>query len=242
MTPVLLLIPGMLNDARVWADVGAALAGEAEIRVADVASQASIAQMREDAWALVADLPAGTPLVVAGFSMGGYVAQDMLAHPARSIEGLLLLSTSAQPETEQSRGLREKTLAAMANDFPRFIAGVQAFNTHSTDADLGAQLRQMMQEQGAETARRQVQAIMGRQDHRAMLAQLPMPVRVMVGQQDRVTPPALSEALAALIPQARLEIVEDAGHMIPREQPQAVARALRDLFATPRTNEEGDKA
>lgn len=231
MKPVLLLIPGMLNDERVWSDVAGALAEVADIRVADVASQDSIARMRDDAWALVADLPADTPLFVAGFSMGGYVALDMLAHPARPIQGLLFMSTSALPETEQSRGLREKTLAAMAADFPRFVAGVQAFNTHSTDPDLGGQLRQMMLEQGAETGRRQVLAIMGRQDHRSRLAHLPMPVRILVGRQDRVTPLALSEALAEMIPHARLDIVDAAGHMLPREKPEAVARVLRELIS-----------
>ena len=152
------------------------------------------------------------------------------------------MSTSALPETEQSRVVREKTLAAMAADFPRFVTGVQAFNTHSTDPQLGEQLRQAMLEQGAETGRRQVLAIMGRQDHRSLLAHLPMPVRILVGRQDRVTPLALSEALAQMIPHARLDVVEDAGHMLPREKPEAVAQVLRELISHPRTTEEGDKS
>lgn len=233
MKPVLLLIPGMLNDERVWSGVVRELADEADIRVAHVGSQDSIAGMRDDAWARVADVPAHRRLVLAGFSMGGYVALDMLAHAPRAVQGLLLMSTSAQPETEQSRAIREKTLAAMAADYPKFVNGVQAFNTHSTDPVLGAELRQMMLEQGAETGRRQILAIMGRQDHRERLATLSMPVRVLVGRQDRVTPPALSQALAGLIPQARLDTVEESGHMLPREQPEAVARALRELLAAP---------
>lgn len=241
MKPVLLLIPGMLNDGRVWSDIASQLAGDADIRIAEVSSQDSIARMRDDAWALLSDVPQDAPLVVAGFSMGGYVALDMLAHPARRVQGLLFMSTSAQPETEQTRVVREKTLAAMAGDFGRFVTGVQSFNTYSTDPELGAQLRQMMLELGAETGRRQVQAIMGRADHRALLADLPMPVRILVGRQDRVTPPALSEALAQHIPHAQLEIIDDSGHMLPREKPQAVARVLRDLISATTTTHTGDK-
>ena len=242
MKPVLLLIPGMLNDGRVWADVAALLAGEADIRIAEVSRQDSIARMRGDAWAQLADVPDSVPVVVAGFSMGGYVALDMLAHPARSIQGLLFMSTSAMPETEQSRVVREKTLAAMGADFPRFVSGVQAFNTYSTAPVLGAQLRQMMLDIGPETGRRQVQAIMGRQDHRALLENLPMPVRVLVGRHDRVTPPPLSEALAQQIAQAQLEIIDDAGHMLPREKPEAVARVLRELISGTTTTDTGDNS
>jgi pimeloyl-ACP methyl ester carboxylesterase len=242
MKPVLLLIPGMLNDGRVWAEVAALLAGEADIRIAEVSRQDSIARMRGDAWAQLADVPDSVPVVVAGFSMGGYVALDMLAHPARSIQGLLFMSTSAMPETEQSRVVREKTLAAMGADFPRFVSGVQAFNTYSTDPVLGAQLRRMMLDIGPETGRRQVQAIMGRQDHRALLENLPMPVRVLVGRHDRVTPPPLSEALAQQIAQAQLEIIDDAGHMLPREKPEAVARVLRELISGTTTTDTGDNS
>jgi pimeloyl-ACP methyl ester carboxylesterase len=242
MKPVLLLIPGMLNDGRVWADVAALLAGDADVRMAEVSRQDSIARMRGDAWAQLADVPDSVPVVVAGFSMGGYVALDMLAHPARSIQGLLFMSTSAMPETEQSRVVREKTLAAMGADFPRFVSGVQAFNTYSTDPVLGAQLRRMMLDIGPETGRRQVQAIMGRQDHRALLENLPMPVRVLVGRHDRVTPPPLSEALAQQIAQAQLEIIDDAGHMLPREKPEAVARVLRELISGTTTTDTGDNS
>ena len=239
MKPVLLLIPGMLNDARVWDPVARALQGQADIRMADVARQDSIAQMREDAWRQVADLAAGRPLVVAGFSMGGYVALDMLAHAPRAVQGVLLMATSAQPESEQGRAVREKTLAAMAADYPRFVEGVLAFSTHSADDALKAALRQMMLEQGPEVGRRQVLAIMGRQDHRALLATLDMPVRIVCGRQDRVTPPALSEALAQTLTGAQLDFVDEAGHMLPCERPQAVAQVLRDLLMK---TSEGDKA
>lgn len=232
MKPVLLLIPGMLNDARVWSPVAGRLADVADVRVADVSHQDSIARMRQDAWARVADLPAGVPLVVAGFSMGGYVLLDMLAHPSRRMDAMLFMATSAMPETEHSRAGRAKTLAAVDAGYARFVEGVLGYSTHSASESVLADLRQMMLDLGADTARRQVRAIMGRQDHQGLLPTLAAPVAVLCGRHDRVTPPALSEALARSIPGASLQLVDNAGHMLPCEQPDAVADALRTLITT----------
>ena len=91
MKPVVLLIPGMLNTAAVWDRVAPLLQDAAEVRIADVMTQASITDMARDAWALLVDVAPTTPVVVCGFSMGGYVAIDMVAQPARSIAGLVLV-------------------------------------------------------------------------------------------------------------------------------------------------------
>lgn len=232
MKPVILLVPGMLNDARVWDGVVQGLAGQADVRIADVVSQDSLARMREDAWAQLADVPAATPLLLVGFSMGGYVVLDMLAHRPREVQGLLLMATSALPETPEGRTGREKTLAAMAKDFPRFVDGVVTWSTHAADAALAARLRQMMLDIGPETARRQVLALMNRQDHRSLLATLKLPTRILCGRQDRVTPPALSETLAQCLPGARLDLIDDTGHMLPCERPEVVVQALRDFTLT----------
>jgi len=69
-----------------------------------------------------------------------------------------------------------------------------------------------------------------------------MPVRVLVGRHDRVTPPPLSEALAQQIAQAQFEIIDDAGHMLPREKPEAVARVLRELISGTTTTDTGDNS
>ena len=83
---------------------------------------------------------------------------------------------------------------------------------------------------GAGTAIRQMRAVMARSDHRAALAGLRLPVVVLGAREDRVVGPEPAQELAALVPGARLEIVDGAGHMLPCEQPQAVARALRGLL------------
>lgn len=233
MKPVLLLIPGMLNTAAVWADVAALLAGQADIRIAQVQTQACIADMAQDAWAQVADVPLAQKLVVCGFSMGGYVALEMIAANARPLSAIALLDTSARPETPEGAALREKTIVAIQRDFAKVVDGVLQFGTHPATLDqpaLMSRLRRVMMDVGAEIAVRQNRAIMGRADYRSQLASLALPTLVMCGREDRITPPALSQELASLIPGARLEWIDEAGHMTPMEQPQRVAALLASLL------------
>lgn len=231
--PVLLLIPGMLNTAAIWRDVTPHLKGLADIRIASVLTQTSIADMARDAWQQVADVPADTPLVICGFSMGGYTALEMLAHPGRMVNGLGLLDTSARPESAEGRVTRERTIAAIAKNFERVVDGVLQFGTAAAtqaQPDLMQAIRQVMVDAGAEAASRQNQAIMARADSLALLKTLSMPVVVMCGREDRITPPELSSEMASLIPGGRLEWIENAGHMTPMEQPARVAGLLKTLF------------
>jgi len=235
MKPVLLLIPGMLNTAAVWREVVPLLAARFEVRIADVQTQSSIAGMARDAWARVADVPAGAPVLVCGFSMGGYVAIEMIAGQGKEVDGLLLLDTSARPETAEGAALREKTIAAIQRDFDKVAAGVAQFATDETrhaDENWMAALRALLREIGPEAAIRQNRAIVGRADHRKALATWRIPVRVVCGRSDRVTPPELSRELADLIPSAQIEWIEGAGHMTPLEAPAQVAAAIGSLLET----------
>lgn len=239
MKPVLLLLPGMLNDVRVWGGVAAALGDAAEIRIPDFTTQDTLAAMARDAWALVADVPASRPLVLAGFSMGGYVAMAMLANPVRAVQGLALLDTNGRPESPEGAAQREKTIAAIERRFPAVVDGIATFGTHADsqgDVRLMETLRQMMLDVGGPTAIRQNRAIASRADHRAVLQALRLPVRVVCGRADRVTPPELAQELAAGIPGAELVWIENAGHMAPMERPADVAAAIKPLL----TPTEGD--
>lgn len=231
MKPVLLLIPGMLNTAAVWREVVPLLAARFDVRIADVQTQSSIAGMARDAWTRVADVPAGVPVLVCGFSMGGYVAIEMIAGQGRQVDGLVLLDTSARPEAADGAALREKTIAAIERDFDKVVAGVAQFATDEArhaDAPWMAALRALLREIGPEAAIRQNRAIVGRGDHRQSLATWRIPVRVVCGKSDRVTPPELSRELADLIPSARLEWIEGAGHMTPLDAPVEVAAELHN--------------
>ena len=230
MKPVLLLIPGMLNDASVWDDVLPCLPGDWTVRIANVQTQESIAEMARDAWQQLDDVPLSTPVMVTGFSLGGYVAIKMLAHPQRPLSAAALLSTSPLPESNDSRTVREKTMSAMQANFPKVVDGIVKFGTHEASEAVQERLRQMLLSVGCETALRQTRAIMGRADHREALSRLSLPVALMCGEHDRVTPPQLTQQLAQCIPHAQTCIIPQSGHMLPVQQAPAVAKVLASLL------------
>ena len=226
MTPVLLLIPGMLNDAALWDDVRCHLPPDTQVRVADVGLDTTVTGMADRAWALLADVPLDTPIVIVGFSMGGYVALQMLAQAQRAVHAAVLMATSAQIESAEAAAGRAKTLRAMERDFAATAQGIAQWTTHEPSAALLERMHAMMLRVGPVSAARQIQAVTSRSDHHDRLTQLSLPVTVLCGLQDRVTPPALSQALADLIPGATFEPVAQAGHMLPLEQPLLVAQAI----------------
>ena len=230
MKPLFLLIPGMLNDARIWADVATQIDSWAEVRIADVLTQGSICDMAHDALAQLSDVPPERPVYLVGFSMGGYVAIELLAtHPARW-HAALLMSTTCLPDSAQSAAGREKAMAAFAADFEATIQGVALRGLAQANASLQSRLCDMMRSVGADTAIRQTHAILRRTDHRNALASLQLPVHILCGRQDRITPPAWSQTMAETIAASTLHWVDDAGHMLPLEQPQAVAQVLSQML------------
>ena len=219
----------MLNDARVWQHVVPLLPHDWTIRIANVLTQDSIVGMAQDAWELLDDLDENQPLIIAGFSLGGYVAIEMLANAKRGIQAAALLSTSVLPETEESRVNREQSMAAMQTNFPKVVEGILKFSTHEANEDVIDSLRQMQLAIGCETAIRQTLAIMGRKDYRTQLATLRFPVALMCGEHDRVTPPELSRHIQACMPHASTTWVAT-GHMLPVQQPAAVSECLTSLW------------
>ncbi len=234
MKPVLLLIPGLLNSARVFDGVCALLDQELDVRVADVQSQSSLDTMAHDAWSSLADVPAAQPLVVAGYSMGGYVALQMLSTPRRRVQGLALICTSARADTPEGQTLRERAIGAMQRDFGRYVGALLGFLVtpqRQADVELMAKIRDDMLSVGAATAIRQHRAVALREDRLALLPQLDLLVDVIAAGADPVTPAALSSELADAIPGAQLTLVDAVGHLLPFERPAAVAAVLSDLVA-----------
>ncbi len=229
-TAALLLIPGMLNQPGIWdaviAEVRQQLGDRVHIAVADVLAQSSITDMARDAWQCLDAVPSDTPCYIAGFSMGGYVAIEMLAHPLRPIREAWLISTSAQPESPESAPMREKSIASFQQDFEKTIHATARWGTFEKTPEQTAPLVQAMRELGAETAIRQTRAIMQRRDLRTHLSALDIPVHVLCGEDDRITPRHFSQDIAALVPQARLRLIEKSGHMMPFENPGLIAESI----------------
>lgn len=234
MTPMLLLIPGMNNTTRVWDRVRSHLKTAAEIHVTDVRSSADIPAMAAAAWRELAGLDPARPLALAGFSMGGYVALQMIATATRPVQALALVCSSARPDDPASAPMRERAIASAQRDWERYITGISNYlTTPATQADpaLIEAIRADLRDAGAEATVAQHRAVAARPDHRAMLPTLRMPTLVIAGALDPLIPPAQSKEVADAIPAAVWREVDGVGHLLPWERPQDLAAAMGGWLA-----------
>ena len=178
-------------------------------------------------------LLAGAPerFALAGLSMGGYVALDVLRQAPGRVEALALLDTTARPDSESSRDSRERLIAlAESGQFeqvhsllwPRLVAPARL-----RDRSLEATVLGMMRDTGPEAFVRQERAIMARRDSRPDLPAIEIPTLVLVGEDDAITPPEHAREMADMIEWSSLVVVEKAGHLTTIEQPDMVTDALK---------------
>lgn len=226
MKEPLVLVPGLSCNAELYAPQWPALADGRPILVADHA--------RDDTLFAVAQrLLAAAPsrFALCGLSMGGYVAFEVLRQAPERVTRLALLDTSAKPATVETNGPREQMIG---------LAGKGAFDNVTTllwqklvaparltDEPLRLLVRRMADEVGADGFVRQQKAIMKRPDSRPVLKGLSIPVLVLVGQEDEITPVVEAQEMAGLAGSAaRLAIVPDCGHLSTLEAPEAVTAEL----------------
>ena len=223
----LVLLPGLLCDARLWRAQAEGLADLAEVTVADLTGADSVAGL---ARAVLAAAPAR--FAVAGLSMGGYVLQEMLRQEPGRLERIALLDTSAAADRpEQGERRRAQMALAAEGRLAEVVETLLPGLVHPdrlADAELTGVVRAMAETVGAPAFVRQQTAIMGRPDGWADLARVACPALVLCGADDALTPPAPHERMAQAIAGSRLVVVGDCGHLSPLEQPAAVNAALRE--------------
>jgi pimeloyl-ACP methyl ester carboxylesterase len=222
----LVLLPGLLLDAELWRHQIADLADLATPIVGDLTRHDSIAAM---ATAMLAEMPDSFSL--AGLSMGGYVAQEIMRQAPHRVLRVALLDTNARADTDEQRARRHGLLelAGMGHFkgvTPRLLPQL-LHPAHLADPALTEPVMAMAERVGPEAFLRQQTAIMGRRDGRADLARIACPALVLCGKQDLLTPPELHEEMAAAIPGATLVTIEQCAHLSPIEQPAQVNAALR---------------
>ena len=220
----LLLLPGLLCDGRLWRDQVAALAPLARAVVADLTQDDRVEAMAARALASVEGR-----FTLAGLSMGGYVALEVMRQAPERVERLCLLDTSARADTpEQTRRRRGLLSLARTGQFrgvtPRLLP--QLIHASRLGTPLAEEVMEMAERIGKDAFLRQQEAIMHRPDSRPYLARIAVPTLVGVGSEDALTPPALAQEMAALIPGALLRHFADAGHLPTMETPEAVNAAL----------------
>ena len=229
-TTPLLLLPGIMNDARVWMPVRTAFGPAARPIV--VARTDLHDHVTAIAAAAISLMPAGK-FAVAGFSLGGYVALEVCRQAPDRIAGLALVDTGARADTPESTENRRKQIAELDGGGSSYADVAGAFPPkllhpdHLADAAFVELLADMARAVGPEGFKRQQTAAMTRPDNRAVLRGVRAPALVVCGEDDKVTPPELSDEMASLLAgEVERVAVPTAGHMTTLEQPEAVTAAL----------------
>ena len=226
----LILLPGLMSDARVWTHQVAAFEDSHAIQIADFRAFDSFEAMAQS---VLTAAPARFAL--AGHSMGGLVAMMIAAMAPGRVERLALFDTSALPPDPRERDGRDALVRLGFTEGMGAIADKWLPPTlhprHRGDHPVHRQLRQMLLDMTPDIHARQVNALFNRPDARPGLAKVRCPTLVGVGRQDEGCPVARHEEIAALIPGAVLAVFEECGHMAPLEAPDAVIAAMRDWLA-----------
>lgn len=226
MRTPLLMVPGLVCDADLFAEQQRSLSEAAEVLVADVRCGDTIAEI---ARTVLATAPPRFSL--AGLSMGGYVALEVVRQARDRVLRLALLDTSARPEAPEQTA-RRRALLRLVDDEGLDAALEVLWPTEVApgrreDPVLHDRFTAMCRRSGADVLRQQVEAVIGRADSRPDLPGLDLPLLVLCGRQDAITPLDGHEEIARLAPRARLVVLDDCGHLSTWEQPAAVDAALR---------------
>lgn len=230
MSLPVLLVPGLNLTAALWVDQIAALGAGRTVVVADHGSAPTIAEIARD---ILADAP--PRFALAGLSMGGYVAMEILRVAPERVERLCLLDTRADADAPEQSEIRRQLIEITekggfakiaALQYPKLVAPARL-----DDEALQKAVRAMADATGPDAFVRQQKAILTRIDSRPSLAEVRCPATVLVGAEDQLTPPDLARDMAERIPGADLVVIPEAGHLSPIEAPGAVTAALKQWLA-----------
>jgi pimeloyl-ACP methyl ester carboxylesterase len=225
MPEPIVLIPGLLLTARFYGEQLPALWRFGPVTVADHTRGDSMATIAEQ---ILATAP--PRFALAGLSMGGYLAFEIMRREPQRVTRLALLDTSARPDTpEQTQSRRALMALAGAGRLDEVVDHLLPLFVHPDrldDEPLCATVREMARATGADAFIREETAIIGRPDSRPDLAAIRCPTLVVVGDSDVLTPPDCAAEIASGIDGARLVTVADCGHLSPLERPEPVTRAL----------------
>jgi len=222
----LILLPALGTTEALWRHQIESLADIAEISVGDLTVDDTISDM---AASVLETAP--VRFALAGLSIGGWTAQEIMRRAPERVTHLALLDTSARADTPDKTEARRAQMAlAREGRFEEVIDQTIPFvlNPESPPDDaLSDIVRTMCRAVGPEAFIRQQNAAISRPDGRTDLAKIDCPAMILCGRQDKPIPLALSEEMASAINGAKLVVVEDCGHFSALEQPEAVSAAMR---------------
>lgn len=225
MPDPVVFLHGLLCDQRLFAAQAAVLAGVTELSFPELTQDSTIAAMAERVLAR-----APPRFTLAGLSMGGYVAFEVLRQAPERVTRLALLDTQARADTEKAKARRRGLMQlAEKGRFQGVGARLLPLFLHPDrldEAELTGTVQAMARDTGKEAFLRQQTAIMGRPDSRPDLAAIACPTLVLAGREDAITPPDRQLEMAHAIPDATLVLLPRCGHLAPLERPEEVTAQL----------------
>jgi len=231
---MLLFLPGLICDARMYAPQSAAFADSLAVEGYGLAD--SLTDMARIALA-AADAAGAGQLDVFGHSMGGRVALELFKIAPDRVRRLALVSTGIHPvgpvEPANRAALQaighEQGFAALVDHWlPPMVA-----ETNRERPEIYQPMRDMCLSKGQAMFDAQIKALLGRPEIASLLPQVACPTLVMTGELDAWAPPKQHQTMAGLLPDASLVIVPGAGHMLQLEAPDAVNAAIAEWLARP---------
>jgi pimeloyl-ACP methyl ester carboxylesterase len=233
----LVLLHAFPLDHRMWDATKALVTGFSEILTPDLPQLDQEPSLEAAADAVAAEVrAAGTePVVVGGLSMGGYVALALLERHPDLVAGLALIDTKSTADAPDARANRlriaDEAEASGTVDPVRAMSGVLlGESTRTLRPEVTAVVDGWIEEQSPAAVAWSQRAMAARPDRTEVLRGFAGPVRVVVGDEDTVTPVAAAEHLVSTARDARLVVVPRAGHLTAIEDPAAVAEVLSELL------------
>jgi 3-oxoadipate enol-lactonase len=234
----LVLVHGFPLDGRMWKAQAAGLSHAHRVIVPDLpgfgrspeTGPFTIDSLADDLHAFLADWGL-LPCTLAGLSMGGYISLAFALRHPQSLLGLILVDTRAEADTADGKSNRGKMIELVRSSgshaivdlmFPKLVAP----STPADRPEVAAAVREMMEACPPKTIELALAAMRDRPDRTSELPNIPVPALIIVGEQDAITPPSVAQAMHDAMPRSVLEIIPDAGHMAPMEQPEAVTDVI----------------
>jgi len=232
MRTTLMLLPGLMCDAAVWAPQVKALSEKADCHVPAWGLSETLATMAQQ---VLRESPT-EKFSLAGHSMGGRVALEVMRLAPQRVERLALLDTGTHPFPAGEAGEKERAgrmellnkartqgMRAVGEQWAR---GMVHPDRH--DSPVFESILQMLERSSPAQFAAQINALLGRPDAAPVLRAIQCSTLLLCGREDNWATPAQHEAMHKLLPHARFTIVEHCGHMCTMEQPQALTDALAD--------------
>jgi len=226
-------VPGIMSDARTWKAIAGRLKSEGTaLHVADTSRDTTLEDMAARALGQT-----DGELVVLAHSMGGRVAMEMGRQAPGRIRAMVLSNTNADGPSENDALHREARIAEANADMaayaarwvPKVISAKSAQN-----AGLVAGIREMVEDCPAEVHERQNRALAARPDATEYLAAFKFPVLLVTGCDDHLSTAAVNDDIAARLGDAEFVVLENAGHLLPFEQPDRLFDVVSDWLARKR--------